>query len=357
MTVSMEWRLLTRADRARLEPPALREPMEAFPLPDYEHVAGGKLPRNHVVRAYRLAAGPDLAALVVVQHSRMKNVLEVRCTTAAPAATREMLRFLFAEAVRSSGRPELHFMRPRGSALGALPANVVGLAARYGVVLEASDGRIPEHAGRSLWMELCGFSAPARDAIRKLQRIHEIDPARICFLVDGGCWSLPEMESILLGCTHPELLLGCADGGPRHQSQYVLEAARAAVLGGALDRHVAARAGDALVIDFDPVFYARIYRGAVPAPGWRLDGELCEAGREWHVQVRTRIAPAPAAPHGLCGAVLFPADFHSLPGAQQQFLREDAARVGLAVLTAPDSMAQITTEARRRLSLARMVRA
>lgn len=362
---TLEWRLLTRGDQSQIEPPGLAARLDDFVGENYEHTTGGKLPRNHLKRAYRLTCADRLLAIAGIQHSRMKNCVEVRlfAVDGAPpvgpqAATREWLRFVFSDAVRTSGRTELHFMQSRGLEPARIPVEVMDLAERDGIALDAASGVISEETGAFLWMVLTGFSAAAQHAIRRLEREHGVPTARICYIVNSDCWSLAEMETILLGCSHPEFLLS---GGQDafHGGHFALEAARAAILGGALDRYIAAKAASPVQILVERDGFGKIYRGAtLPAISWTNDAQPFQPGESLRVLVRTKLEWSSefAATDEGHAAVLYPADFHWLPNTQKAQWLQEAGEAGVTLLAAPDTVAQITIEARRRLALARMVR-
>lgn len=386
---ALAWRLLTAGDAARFDAfyPDVARAVAAFQAPAYEHGdADCKIPRNHVPRSYRLTCGGRVLALLRVRHMKDLNCLQVQefFHLNEPAVLRECLNFLFTEATRTSGQTELRFaQRSRGeTAPVPIPEAVARLAEEHGVELPAADaGIVPSEAGLELWLALAGFSPAARAALDRLRRA--ISPARVCFLLGQGVWNRIELEALLAAAPHPELILtGEVEVEDRLRQAAAFSCARTAVLAGACRQALACSYAEcgreiervelAAAEAYHPVTDCLSIRAGVPLrTSWWQTGLPASAPRSIAVAVRCRPPhelaaywrgdlAAAAAQRDESGveiaAVVYPGDYRQAPAEVRHELMAVARERAVALLAAPDTVALMQQEVRRRLRLARLVR-
>ena len=360
----------------------------------------GKLPRNHVWRPYRFCVQDVAIGLVVVCHSLENNCLEVDvCLTSdvpeyePDSGARMTSAFLLSEAYKCGGTMEIRFSEYVEG--GRVPAALCRLARGLGVDLNhVADGRITPSEARQFYMALTGFSPGLRDQIVALSRQGRLSQERACYVVHHGVWTHPEVESIVFGSQRPDSIFS-GDTLPEQRHLYVQDIlhARAAILGGFLDRKLARRErveGDVAIdleddtrrldITFDPGFYAKIYQcdEDLPVPwlkGQSQGQEIVPAGHRLVALVRAREVSdsnlrfqrdlkvaselvesfrQQSLPAHIF--ILTPRDFEELPPDVRNPLLAAAILEGVGVMVCPETVASLDADASRRLTSSRILR-
>ncbi|EKD52561.1 MAG: hypothetical protein ACD_61C00305G0005 [uncultured bacterium] len=208
-------------------------------------------------------------------------------------------------------------------------------------------------------------------------------------MVMGGVWSLPEAETIILGSKHPERVLQSAsEPDERHLYLNDLLVASTSILGGVLDRKLLrtelvengqiVESEDEefpLVIDFDPVHFAKIYRAEtdmiVP---WIDENKILFSGQKMVVLIRARSDSEiqkyfPKDLESLKKLIakyrkdaqimilyLLPRDFEDVSLTTQSQIIEQLKKAGVYLMISPENMASLNKEAIRRLETGRRTR-
>jgi hypothetical protein len=367
---------------------------------DEEYLKVGKLPRNHVWRPYRFCVQDVVIGLVVVCHSLENNCLEVDvCLTSdvpeyEPGSGARMTgAFLLSEAYKCGGTMEIRFSEYVEG--GRVPAALCRLARDLGVELNhVADGRITPSESRHFYMALTGFSPALHDRIIALSRQRRLSEERACYVVHHGVWTCPEVELIVFGSHRPDSIFS-GDTLPEQRHLYMQDIlhARAAILGGFLDRKLAKRdrvEGDVAIdleddtrrldIMFDPVFYAKVYQcdEDMPVP-WLKDQsqgqEIVPAGHRLIALVRARDASdfnlhfqqdmkvaselveslrQQSVPARIF--ILTSCDFEQSSLDVRDRLLATARARGVGVMVCPETITSLDTDASRRLASSRILR-
>ncbi len=269
-----------------------------------------RLPKNFNWRPYRFCVQDVILGLVAVKHVRKGNYLEVDVCLATDvnifpplSGVKVVTSFILSEAFKCGGSMEIRFtFNVQG---GRVPTEICSLAYEHGIKLKHIwKGHITPAEARELYLAVTDFSQPAVEKIKQLAVETELSPERVCYMAHHGIWTVGEIESILLGSTFPNrLLLGDSVPELRHLFLTDLVHARAALLGGFLDRKLELKErgdesqaveleGDQRIVDieFDPRYYAKVYQSEeqLPVP-WLQNAELTiPPGEQLVVMVRAR---------------------------------------------------------------------
>lgn len=361
----------------------------------YNHDEGGKLPRNHEWRPYRYCIQDVVFGITVVRHMRQANCLlvDVFLTAKIPeydplAGALALTTFLLSEAYKCGGTMEIRFThKVEGK---QVPHELQALAARYNVPFEQADeGRVLPAEAKALYATLTEFSPEFQEKIHALEQAGKIKMARVCFVVNHGIWTKEQVEMIVLGSELPDVVLsGRAQPIQRHLYAHALFHARAALLGGMLDRILAKRERATeegteydleddvrpLDIDFDGAFYAKQYHSKepMPVPWLYLEEQQREipAGVGFNVCVRARDAAElrfhlpgdiqqasnKRAQSGQPTLILVPNDFTSLPEYFRQQILEKTRTAKVGLLVCPESVLNFDSDAAQRLARSRILR-
>lgn len=355
-----------------------------------------KLPKNHDWRPYRWCSRDIVFSLLVVKHNRKGNYLEVDvCLMANPpqyfenSGARVALGFLLSEAYKCGGAMEIVFTKNVEG--GRVPGYICDLAIEMGVKLtHVFEGHITPYEARQLYLKLAGFSDSSQQRVMSMAVNNKIQPERICFLVMGGVWSLPEAESIILGSPHPERLMQ-SESVPDERHLYLqdLMVSSTAILGGVLDRkllRVELVEGGQIVesedeesevsIGFDETFFAKIYAsGNAIAVPWtnnkvltlkpeqqmvvmvraRSDSEIQKYFPKDLASLKKLMAKYQLSSETLV-LYLLPRDFEDVSLSVQSQIIKQLESEGIYLMVSPDSMASLNKEAIRRLETGRRTR-
>ena len=202
-----------------------------------------KLPKSRDIRPIRFAVRDCVIGLLALKHQYKENVIEVGVfLTKDPdwiegfSGTKVATLFILCDAYQCGSTMGIRFINKVED--GTIPINIIALADSLGIELKyITEGFITPKESRMLFLALTGFSEAATRRIMELSLSNLIAPERICYLVHHAIWTLEEMESILLGCDHPELILN----GKAEIQDYLLYAdvlyrTRMTIMGGFLDR-------------------------------------------------------------------------------------------------------------------------
>ncbi len=361
---------------------------------EYDHATGGKLPRNHDWRPYRYCIQDVLFGTVVVRHERETNCLEIDVFLTAHipeydelAGARALTTFLLSEAYKCGGTMELRFTKEVEG--GQVPTELQALARRYDIRFrDSARGRVTSDEAKALYAALTGFSLALQQQINALERAGRIKMARACYAIHHGIWSREQVEMIALGSQRPDsVLAGLAQPHQRHLYAHDLMHARAALLGGMLDRQLARRERrDAngtpydleddvrsLEVGFDGDYYAKIYRIDEPiALPWLHGGRVIkiQAENQFYVLVRARDV-ADMALHlvsdlqlaeqlrnqtGNPVFILVPNDFTALPEAFAQQILSQSEALKIRLMICPEPILTFDTDAGQQLARSRILR-
>jgi hypothetical protein len=361
----------------------------------YDHATGGKLPRNHDWRPYRFCIQDVLFGATVVRHLREANCLQVDVFLTAHipeydplAGAQALTAFLLSEAYKCGGTMEIRFTNNVEN--GRVPAELQELAARYDVHFnETAKGRVSPAEAKSLYATLTEFSAELQERINQLEQAGKLKMARACYVVHHGVWTKEQVEMIVLGSQRPDRILsGLTQPHQRHLYLHDLHYARAALLGGMLDRRLTKREryGDdgtpydleddirSLIIKFEGEAFAKQYESQEPilvpwlyeetrdvqiAPGisfWVLVRARDAADILMHLQADIKLAEQLRQRTGQPTAILVPNDFMGLPSdlGKRYAAQVQAARVGLMVC--PETVSTLDADAAQRLAQSRILR-
>jgi len=375
---------------------------EAVMKYDSEYRRKNKLPKNHELRPYRWCSRDIVFSLLVVKHERYGNYLYVDvCLIANPSqyyensGARVAMGFLLSEAYKCGTTMEIVFgknIEPRlenGQLKPRVPAYICDLAIELEVSLKhVFEGHISPFEARQMYMGLAGFSKTTQEKIMKLSVGGKLTPERVCFLVMGGLWSLPEAEALILGSAHPEdVLMSASDPALRHVYLDDLLAARGAVLGGVLDRKLLKKElvvngqivesedeENEIAFDFDEELYAKIYKfGERLEVPW-VGGKKVELSPDINLAVLVRsrtsseilesadsdlehLGMLAGKYKGSVVGVLYPRDWEEIQQTDRGLsLKREIEAVGAHLMMSPESVAGLDKEAMRRLETGRMVR-
>lgn len=365
-----------------------------------EYLSINKLPRNHIWRPYRFCVQDVVLGLVVVRHSLANNCLEVDVCLISDApeyepgsGARVTSAFLLSEAYKCGGTMEIRFTENVEDR--SVPRALQEFAWNLGVELRhISEGRITTSEARQLYIALTGFSDTLCAQIDLLSQQGKLSQERACYVVHHGIWTRSEVESIVFGSLRPDGIFS-GDTPPEQRHLYMQEIfhARAAILGGLLDRRLARRErieGTVAIdleddvrrldIEFDPNFYAKIYRceEELPVPWVEPQDQkslTIPPGHRLITLVRARDASdlalyfqqdlstareVAAINQGqqVPGSVfiLTPRDFHELPSEQQNHFVEAARKCGVGIIVFPENVAGLDADAAKRLASSRILR-
>lgn len=367
---------------------------------DENYLQVGKVPRNYVWRPYRFCTQDVVLGLTVVRHSPDRNCLEVDvCLTSDipeyedGSSARVMGSFLLSEAYKCGGSMEIRFSENVEG--GRVPLALTELAAQHDIQLSHStEGRIRPSEAKQLYVEVTNFTPNLRRRLEELAKNGLVSREKACFVVQRGIWTKSELEHLIFGSMRVEAILsGEAVPEQRHIFLNDLSHARAAVMGGYLDRKIAKRdRGDKneavdleddvrpLDIGFAKELYAKEYhsREELPIPwvaGAGNDQPVLSAGGRAVILVRaydaiglgTHLANDLALarqatesilsrnPRSIVG-ILVPRDFEDLPHSTKDSVLEEATRSGVHILICPETMTVLSTDATRRLVTSRITR-
>jgi hypothetical protein len=239
-----------------------------------------KSPRAKDWRPQRFATRDQIIGYLTLKHQYKENIIEVDVfmTMDPPwlegySGTKMAALFILCDAYKCGSTMGIKFTKNVEE--GLIPLTLDTMAEFLGVEFKNVDkGFITPKESRMLFIALTGFSVEATKRIKELSISNLVAPERICYLVHHGIWSLEEMESILLGCDHPELVL---DGKIDIQDSLlyldVFSRARMAIMGGFLDQKLKLKEvfeGEVFVdvedndrnfeINFDPRYFAKVYK-------------------------------------------------------------------------------------------------
>lgn len=362
----------------------------------YDHATGGKLPRNHEWRPYRYCIQDVLFGVVVVQHLREANCLnvDVFLTAEIPeygplAGAKALASFLLSEAYKCGGTMEIRFTNEVEN--GKVPQELQLLAEQYDVVFEQDKlGRISPAEAKALYAAVTDFSPPLQEKINQLEKAGRVKMARACYVVNHGVWTKEQVEMIVLGSEFPDSVLG----GMSQPDQWVryqhdLLHARAALLTGMFERLLEQRIQEQdgidfdleddrrhLEVTFDGEQYTKRYLSQDPMPlpsGWLhgVDGEreIPErtpfhvlirardvADLHWHLSRDIQQAINLHQQTGEPAFILLPNDFYSLTQdiKDKAVVLAQSGQVGL--LICPDSVLAFDAEAAQKLARSRVLR-
>lgn len=367
---------------------------------DEDYLQVGKVPRNHVWRPYRFCTQDVVLGLTVVRHSPDRNCLEVDvCLTSDipeyedGSGARVMASFLLSEAYKCGGSMEIRFTENVEN--GRVPLALIELAAQHQVRLSYIDeGKINPSESRRLYTAVTDFSSSLQSRIEELTNQGRLSQEKACFVVQRGIWTKAELEHLVFGSSRADAILG-GEALPEQRQLFLndLGHARAAVMGGFLDRKMARRQrGDEaeavdleddvrpLRIDFDDHCYAKVYQSTedLPIP-WvvngGIDSVIVPANSQALILIRARDAidlkhqladdlalarqmkelTVLQDPKSQIG-VLVPRDFEDLLKTDIERLEAEAQRLGIHILVCPETSTALNTDAMRRMATSRITR-
>lgn len=362
---------------------------------EYDHAKGGKLPRNFEWRPYRFCIQDVMFGTTVVRHKREENCLEVDVFLTADipeydplAGAQALAAFLLSEAYKCGGTMEIQFTREVEN--HRVPGKLQELADRYKVQLgHVTEGRILPGEAKALYAALTGFSAELQTRINALERAGQVTMARACYVVHHGVWTKEQVEMIVLGSERPESVLGgLSQPEQRHSYYHDLLHARAALLGGALDRRLAKRErrtddgtsydleDDILnvQVSFDGEIYAKHYvcdeeihlpwlnlaRETVQLPArvpcWVFVRARDVADAQLHLAEDLQAAQAWFTRHQQPTFILVPNDFALLPQKKVDELAARAAAAHIGLMVCPETITSLDADAAERLARSRVLR-
>ncbi len=372
---------------------------------DEQFRKANRLPKNHEWRPYRWCSRDIVFSLMVVRHERFRNCLEVDvCLMANPpqyfenSGARVAMGFLLSEAYKCGTSMEIVFTKNVESRMegdvkkGRVPAYIYDLSCEMGIKLKhVLEGHITPFEARQMYMELVGFSKQVQEKVMKMSVEGLITPERVCFLVMGGIWTVPEAEAIILGSKNPEsILLSSAVPEDRHLYLRDIFNARGAILGGALDRKLLKKEllkdgqivesedeETTLSISFDGDVYAKLYKPqeSLLVPWVDQKDLLLKSGELVVVLVRARssseiIETFARDLESLSKTVekyksidplvkvfyLLPRDFEELPEQDREKMKQKVGSLEALIMMSPESVDGLVKEAARRIETGRMVR-
>lgn len=357
-----------------------------------------KVPKNFAWRPYRFCVRDVVLGMVVVKHFRKDNLLGVDVCVSTDinvfpplSGAKVVSSFLLSEAFKCGGSMEIRFTHNVQG--GKVPTEICDLALELDVELNhVREGHITPAEARKLYLAITDFSDEALERIKQLAVETELSAERVCYMVHHGIWTTAEMEAILLGSTSPQrVLLGESLPETRHLYLNDLTHARAALLGGFLDRKLAHRErgdnqhaieleGDQrrIKIGFDPRFYAKNYQSPeqllIPwvdstehtIPSDHLITVMVRPrntaglGLHFHKDIKTakemRKAYTQSSEESTYGFILVPRDFEDLPMERQTEMRKAARKSNIFTMVCPETVQGLDEDAARRLERSRTLR-
>lgn len=274
---------------------------------DRQFTQKNKSPRAKDWRPQRFATRDQLIGFLTLRHQYEKNIIEVDVflTMDPPwlegySGTKMAALFVLCDAYRCGSTMGIQFTKNVEG--GTIPINIIAIADTLGVELKNIDkGFITPKESRMLFLALTGFSVEATKRIKELSISNLVAPERICYLVHHGIWTLEEMESILLGCDYPEMVLnGKVDILDSLLYLDSFSRARTSVMGGFLDQKLKLKEvyeGETFMdveandrnfnVSFDSRYFAKVYRTEEETPiPW------VENKQNWIVQKGERLVVA-----------------------------------------------------------------
>ena len=359
---------------------------------DYDHAKGGKLPRNTEWRPYRYCIQDVVFGVTVVRHDPIHNNLAVDVFISADvpeygplAGSKALTTFLLSEAYKCGGTMEVFFTRKVED--GNIPREIRQLAEEYGVKFKQKYKILPFEA-KALYAAITEFSPSLQQEINKLEELDLIRMARACYVIHHGVWDKEQVEMIVLGSERPDSILGgLAQPHQRLLYNHDLHHARAALLGGMLDRIMAKREREmdgvdydmeddtlSLEINFDGDSYCKIYSCSepVPIPWLYLDDRKREiqAGMpfrvlvrardggdmRWHLKGDIKQANDLRTQYKQPTLILLPQDFMDLPPTLRQQFHQQAQEAQIGLLICPEPVMVFDKDAAQRLTRSRILR-
>ena len=365
---------------------------------DAEYLAQDKLPRNHVYRPYRFCSQDIVLGLTVVKHLIDRNALEVDVCLISEipeyeqySSTRMMLSFLLTEAFKCGGTLEIFFTNNVFG--GTVPPDIMEYAKYLNVTLNhVSEGMLTSHESVELFLEMAGFSDNVKNRIVELSSNGILSPTRVCYAINKGLWTMPEMESLLLGCPDPGgIFRGDSPVDIRHLFTQDIAYSKAAVLGGYLDRALLRRDTvtgstateleddvNLVSIEFNEQYFAKIYTCEEPIEiPWIVNSDeitTLDINRRLIVLVRPRetaelemfmqndLQCAVNAKEQLITssqdiiAILVPYEFEDIAESIKNELVHTASRQGIYIMSSKETNSSLNTEALNRIKSAKVLR-
>ncbi len=403
-----EWRLWTQSDRDRVTgnvnagTMAVADELSRLPLTTFDRVSGGKLPRNHNARSYRLTVGSSVVAVVTVCYRRMKNCLELSTAILSDAVAaddddaikcviRELLQFVLTDAYRCSGLCALTFGRFNSRLEQITLERIESYVRHWGIDLSSPlQHGLTVDQGRQLYLSLSGLSDAASEVVSRLDALGRVRSESVCFLTASGVWTVSQCEGLLVACSVPDVVFaGGAGPADRHMHHYALDHARMAVLAGRLQdflesqwqetdgvvrpvTHQTRQVSTQVSIGSGMRLFKFTANDSLSLKHWtrstresfsfgqlrvsiiaRSRGEL-EAGWESMVPAAALTLCPERSYEGL--AIALPADFDQMRADVRRQWLDFADEHDIILLVAPDTYAQISAEALRKLSFSRTIR-
>lgn len=357
---------------------------------EYSHETGGKLPKNYEWRPYRYCVQDVVLGTIVLRHNREWNLLEVDVYMTAdhvdfPAyhGDRGLAVFALTEAFHCGGTMDIQFTENVNG--GRVPSSLVKCANSLGVnLVEGINGRIKPGEARDLYLAITPFSEDFREHMKELEKSNIIRPERACYLIHHGVWSPSELESIVRSSALPERILsGSVSPLIRHLFLEDLQEARAALLGGFLDRKLAHKDQNIdleddvrlLNISFDSEYYGKVYQCHEEIPlTWiheNKDDTLSlkiEPNKTFRVLIRARdvgdiclswgedIQASKDFAQEKQALLLYAHDFLMVDSNIRENIYNKAKQYGVQLLICPETTQSLDAQALQRLERSRITR-
>ncbi|NJP05829.1 MAG: hypothetical protein HC837_09510 [Chloroflexaceae bacterium] len=360
----------------------------------YDHAQGGKMPRNHDWRPYRFCIQDVLFGTTVVRHNRYHNCLEIDVFLTAPipeydelAGAQALAIFCLSEAYKCGGTMELRFTQQVEG--GRVPAAFQALGQRYGIKFaESASGRVAPEEAKAFYAALTGFAPALHERLIAMDQTGVFSMTRACYIVHHGIWSREQIEMIVQSSRRPDsVLAGLTQPHQRHLYAYDILHARAALLGGMLDRQLQRRERQdehgttydleddicQIEVGFDGKTCAKIYTSTdtIQVP-WLYPARSMEiqAGNTFNVLIRARdsadlflhlttdlkLASTLHQIRGGITGIVVPRDVFDVPEAlRQQFLAQ-AKQQNIHFMICPEVVQSFDTDAAARLARSRLLR-
>jgi hypothetical protein len=365
---------------------------------DAEYLEQDKLPRNHIYRPYRFCSQDVVLGLTVVKHLIDRNALEVDVCLISEipeyeqySSTRMMLSFLLTEAFKCGGTLEIDFTKNVYN--GTVPPEIVDFAEYLKVNLShVNEGKLSSRESLELFLEMAGFSDGVKNKIIKLSFSGAISATRVCYAINKGLWTMPEIESLILGSPNPGgIFSGETPSDIRHLYIQDLAYSKAAVFGGYLDRTLLRRDQvtddtaieleddiNSISVDFCEQYFAKIYssENSIEIP-WIVNNEgsiKLDKNNRLIVLIRPRetaelemflqndIQCAAEAKKQLTvsiqdiTAILVPYEFEDISEAAKMEILLKATQQGIYIMSSKETSFSLNTEASNRLKSAKVLR-
>ena len=260
---------------------------------DKNFIQAKRKPHARDWQPFRLAVRDQVIGLLVLRHQTKENIIEVDVfMTEDPSyikgygGTKMAMLFILSTAYKCGSTMGIKFTKNVEE--GTVPTNLIEMADNFGIELKyILEGFVTPKESRMLYLALTGFSTEVIRRIKELSITNIITPERICYMIHHNVWKLEEMESIILGCEHPEWVLdGTVDICDYLKYFHAISTARSAILGGFIDQKLRLKEifddnGQAIDVEandrqfdisFDPNFFAKVYltKEETPIP-WTVD--------------------------------------------------------------------------------------